>query len=157
MKLFILAVVTILTISRVFDKAPATTEAKKSKKIDGHEHSNDNLVLTFPGYTLGVLKDDFIEAKRLKKIDDENSLNNIFANDFAHINPGDSPGMGHLGVINKRFTNDFAPTNQGDSPGIGHPGVANTKFTNDFAPTNPGNSPGIGHPGIVNIQRFKHD
>ncbi|CAL9238151.1 unnamed protein product, partial [Arabidopsis halleri] len=115
--------------------------------MDGHEHFNDNLDLTFRGYTLGVFKEDFIETK-LKKIDGKNSLNNRFANDFVTTNQGDrhSPGIEHLKVINNKFINDFAPTNPGHSPGIGHPGLVNNRFTNDFRPTNPGNSPGIGHP-----------
>ncbi|KAL9308454.1 Precursor of CEP10 [Arabidopsis thaliana] len=132
MKLFIIIVVTSLTISRVFDKTLVTTEARNLRKMDRHEHFNVN--------------EDFVEAKMLKKIDNKNNLNNRFTNDFAPTNPRHNPGIGHPRVINNRFTKDFAPTNPGHSHGIGHLRVVNNKFTNDFAPTNPGNSPDIGHP-----------
>ncbi|AEE33625.1 unnamed protein product [Arabidopsis thaliana] len=125
MKLFIITVVTILTISRVFDKTPATTEARKSKKMVGHEHFNEYLDPTFAGHTFGVVKEDFLEVKKLKKIGDENNLKNRFINEFAPTNPEDSLGIGHPRVLNNKFTNDFAPTNPGDSPGIRHPGVVN--------------------------------
>jgi len=127
MKLFIITVITILTISRVFDKTLATTETRKSKKMVGHDHFNEYLDLTFAGHTLGVLKEDFLEIKKLKKIGGENNLKNRFINEFAPINPGDSPDIGHPRVVNKKFTNDFAPTNLGDSPRIGHPGVVNVQ------------------------------
>ncbi|KAL9858793.1 putative encoded peptide [Arabidopsis thaliana] len=107
MKLFIIIVVTSLTISKVFDKTLVTTEARNLRKMDRHEHFNAN--------------EDFVEAKMLKKIDNKNNLNNRFTKDFAPINPGHSPGIGHLRVVNNKFTNDFAPTNPGNSPGIGHP------------------------------------
>ena len=132
MKLFIIIVVTSLTISKVFDKTLVTIEARNLRKMDRHEHFNAN--------------EDFVEAKMLKKIDNKNNLNNRCINDFAPTNPGHNSGIGHPKVINNKFTKDFAPTNPGHSPGIGHLRVVNNKFTNDFAPTNPGNSPGIRHP-----------
>ncbi|KAG7650019.1 hypothetical protein ISN45_At01g050150, partial [Arabidopsis thaliana x Arabidopsis arenosa] len=124
MKLFIITVVTILTISRVFDKTLATTEARKSKKMV-MTISMNIWILLLQGIHLVYLKEDFLEVKKLKKIGGESNLKNRFINEFAPTNPGNSSGIGHPRVVNKKFTNDFAPTNPGDSSGIGHPGIVN--------------------------------
>lgn len=101
MKLFTIIVMTILVIHMVFDQTP-TTEARKLQEAESQNYFKDRSTNVFLAAIEGMkgvtnvqgLKDDFKEAKGL------NLPKDGFTNAFRPTSPGDSPGIGHKGIVN---------------------------------------------------------